>query len=67
MTFQNFSYFLIGKKLSSIPCKYYPDGNRGLSPYTRVHSFSHNELEESLKNANEETLSGILVEGKEGL
>lgn len=48
-------------------CKYYPDGNRGLSPYTRVHDFTHENIEESLKRANENTLVGILVEGKDGL
>lgn len=47
--------------------KYYPDGDRGLSPYTRVHNFSHENLDFSLKKANEEMLVGILVEGEEGL
>jgi len=42
-------------------CKYYPEGNRGLSPYTRVHNFTHEDIGESLKRANEETLVGILV------
>jgi len=22
-------------------CKYFPEGNRGLSPYTRVYDFTH--------------------------
>ena len=48
-------------------CKYFPDGNRGLSPYTRLHAFSHENIDHSLQQANEETLVGILVEGKEGL
>jgi 4-hydroxy-2-oxoheptanedioate aldolase len=48
-------------------CKYFPEGNRGLSPYTRVHNFTHEGIDESLQNANRETLCGILVEGKEGL
>ena len=48
-------------------CKYFPEGNRGLSPYTRVHKFTHEEIDESLQKANLETLVGILVEGKEGL
>ena len=29
-------------------CKYYPDGNRGLSPYTRVHNFTHQDLDQSV-------------------
>ena len=48
-------------------CKYYPDGNRGLSPYTRVHDFTHMNIKNSLKNENQETLVGILVEGEQGL
>ena len=48
-------------------CKYYPNGNRGLSPYTRGHNFTHNDIAESLENENKITLVGILVEGQEGL
>ena len=48
-------------------CKYYPEGDRGLSPYTRVHDFTHEDIQESLKRSNEATLVGILVEGQEGL
>jgi len=48
-------------------CKYYPEGNRGLSPYTRVHNFTHQDLDQSLKDANDQTLVGILVEGQDGL
>jgi len=48
-------------------CKYYPLGNRGLSPYTRIHNFTHQNLDNSLQHANEQTLVGILVEGKTGL
>jgi 4-hydroxy-2-oxoheptanedioate aldolase len=48
-------------------CKYFPEGNRGLSPYTRVHNFTHEGIDESLQKANQETLCGILVEGKDGL
>jgi len=48
-------------------CKYYPEGNRGLSPYTRLHNFTHEDIQDSLQNENRETLVGILVEGKEGL
>ena len=48
-------------------CRYFPEGNRGLSPYTRVHNFSHEGIDESLKHTNQEILVGILVEGEEGL
>ena len=48
-------------------CKYFPQGNRGLSPYTRIHGFTHEGIAESLASENEETLVGILVEGRRGL
>jgi 4-hydroxy-2-oxoheptanedioate aldolase len=48
-------------------CKYFPAGNRGLSPYTRLHDFTHIDISDSLQNENQETLVGILVEGKQGL
>ena len=48
-------------------CKYFPEGNRGLSPYTRVHDFTHEGIAESLQRENLETFVGILVEGQEGL
>ena len=47
--------------------KYFPEGNRGLSPYTRNHGYSHIKLEESLQDANRKVVTGILVEGKNGL
>ena len=28
-------------------CKYFPDGDRGLSPYTRLHGFTHQDIESS--------------------
>jgi len=48
-------------------CYYFPDGRRGLSPYTRIHNFTHDELSDSLQYENQETFIGILVEGKVGL
>jgi len=48
-------------------CKYFPEGNRGLSPYTRIHNFTHHEIAESLKSENDVTAVGILVEGETGL
>lgn len=47
--------------------RYTPLGERGLSPYTRVHRYSHENLQGSLAWANEHTLVGVLVEGEEGL
>lgn len=48
-------------------CRYSPSGERGLSPYTRVHNYSHENLRKSLDFANENTMIGILVEGKKGI
>jgi 4-hydroxy-2-oxoheptanedioate aldolase len=46
---------------------YPPRGDRGLSPYTRVHGYTHEGLPDSLRAADEDTLVGILVEGAEGM
>ena len=48
-------------------CKYFPAGNRGLSPYTRIHDFTHINIQDSLQTENQETMVGILVEGQAGL
>jgi len=48
-------------------CRYFPDGNRGLSPYTRCHEFDDNNLSISTKNNNDNLIVGILVEGEEAL
>lgn len=48
-------------------CQYFPKGNRGLSPYTRCHDFSDENLDNKLQQANEDILIGILVEGVDGL
>lgn len=47
--------------------RYAPDGDRGLSPFTRHHGYSDEGLPEKLRQANEETFVGVLVEGEEGL
>ncbi|EFA74432.1 HpcH/HpaI aldolase/citrate lyase-Cytidylyltransferase family protein [Raphidiopsis brookii D9] len=48
-------------------CKYFPDGDRGLSPFTRNHGYSDQNLPQKLQYANEQMLVGILVEGVEGV
>tara|TARA_B100000989_G_scaffold192212_2_gene144941 strand:+ start:9143 stop:9898 length:756 start_codon:yes stop_codon:yes gene_type:complete len=48
-------------------CKYFPEGKRGLSPYTRVHNFRDASLKKSTKLENKNNLVGVLVEGSEGL
>jgi 4-hydroxy-2-oxoheptanedioate aldolase len=47
--------------------KYFPEGDRGLSPFTRNHGYSDENIGEKLKKANDEMFVGVLVEGKEGL
>ena len=47
--------------------RYAPEGDRGLSPFTRNHGYSDIELGESMKRVNEEIFLGVLVEGKEGI
>ena len=47
--------------------RYAPKGSRGLSPYTRNHGYTHVGLAESMARHSDETLVGILVEGKEGI
>lgn len=48
-------------------CKYAPEGTRGLSPYTRNHNFTHENLAASMKQNNEDIFVGVLVEGEEGI
>jgi len=48
-------------------CKYHPEGKRGLSPYTKVHDYSHDDISEKLHFTNENILIGVLVEGKKGI
>ncbi len=47
--------------------KYFPDGKRGLSPFTRNHGYSDENIAEKMKYANEQLFIGVLVEGEEGL
>lgn len=47
--------------------KYYPEGERGLSPFTRNHNYSDENLAAKLRYANEQIFIGILVEGEEGI
>lgn len=48
-------------------CLYYPEGTRGLAPFTRGHGYSDDDLTEKLADANREMFVGVLVEGEEGL
>lgn len=48
-------------------CLYAPHGSRGLSPFTRNHGYSDQELSRKLAAANAETFLGVLIEGTDGL
>lgn len=47
--------------------RYAPDGDRGLSPFTRHHGYSDESLPDKLRQANDEIFVGVLVEGERGL
>ncbi len=47
--------------------KYYPLGERGLSPFTVHHQYSDNDMAKKLIYANEQQFIGVLVEGESGL
>jgi len=48
-------------------CKYFPEGNRGLSPYTINHDYTHDNIDKSINESNKNIFIGILIEGLEGL
>lgn len=47
--------------------KYYPTGERGLSPFTVHHGYSDENMATKLIRANEQQFNGVLVEGQEGI
>ena len=47
--------------------KYYPEGKRGFSPYTRAGRYSGGDITEHASQQNKRTIVGVLVEGKEGI
>jgi len=47
--------------------KYWPLGNRGFSPYTRAGGYGVKEIEKHAERQNEYGLTGIILEGREGI
>jgi 4-hydroxy-2-oxoheptanedioate aldolase len=47
--------------------KYPPEGSRGLSPFTRHHGYSDQDLEVKLARTNHELFLGVLLEGPDAL
>jgi 4-hydroxy-2-oxoheptanedioate aldolase len=47
--------------------RFFPDGERGMAPFTRLHDWSSADLVQKLADANRWQLAGILVEDRVGL
>ena len=47
--------------------KYYPEGGRGFSPYTRAGGYGYLGVETHAQKENEETLMGVILEGHAGI
>ncbi|MDP8228335.1 MAG: aldolase/citrate lyase family protein [Candidatus Electryoneaceae bacterium] len=47
--------------------KYYPEGTRGFSPYTRAGGYGYLGVKDHAQKENEETLIGIILEGNAGI
>ena len=47
--------------------KYYPEGGRGFSPYTRAGGYGNLGIENHAQKENKETLIGVILEGKAGI
>ena len=47
--------------------QYPPSGSRGLSPFTRNHKYSDDQISKKMIEANANIFTGVLVEGAEGL
>jgi 4-hydroxy-2-oxoheptanedioate aldolase len=47
--------------------KYFPDGNRGFSPFTFSGEFTNNSVKEFVRNSNENSVSVILLESLDSI
>jgi 4-hydroxy-2-oxoheptanedioate aldolase len=47
--------------------RYHPEGERGVSLFTRNFGYSERDYEQKIPQLNKEMFTGVLVEGKEGL
>ena len=47
--------------------KYHPVGKRGFSPFTRAGHYSGRDITKHALRQNEETLTGVILEGKKGI
>tara|TARA_B100000315_G_scaffold245822_1_gene272322 strand:- start:191 stop:976 length:786 start_codon:yes stop_codon:yes gene_type:complete len=47
--------------------RYSPDGNRGISLFTRNHGYSDKDFKYKMQNINEQIFTSIIIEGEEGI
>lgn len=47
--------------------KYYPDGGRGFSPFTRAGGYSGGDITRHSEVQNQRTVTGVILEGKQGI
>ena len=47
--------------------RYHPEGNRGMSLFTRNHNYSDENFKMKMKHINSQMFTGVLVEGSEGI
>ena len=47
--------------------RYFPEGDRGISLFTRNHGYSDKDFKIKMKKINEQMFIGVLVEGEEGI
>lgn len=47
--------------------KYHPLGTRGFSPYTRAGGYGPTDIEHHAQRENDQTLTGVILEGKSGI
>lgn len=47
--------------------KYFPSGKRGFSPYTRAGGYSGGDIKEHAVRQNQETIVGVILEGRQGI
>ena len=47
--------------------KYHPTGNRGFTPFSKAGGFNNKKTSSYVKNANDSTLSVVIIESQEGL
>lgn len=58
---------MIDREKAIAAIKYFPEGNRGLSPFTRAGGYDPEDTSRHVERENNETMSVLIVEGKNGI